>query len=176
MLLFIYADSVTCDDQCPSAAGFATGEATAVLGATLLDIDRQRGPLVNSVAPLTRHGHWRHGLRPAGGVCPRALAIDVTGCCSPCLRCRRLYVWRLPESVSPAGRSLGFIAPDPARTRYKRAQPFVAGIAAQYCYLRARRFSRFIGAFAGAHRRRLDSLEHDWWGHRRGLNVHRCAH
>jgi hypothetical protein len=39
-------------DRCAPVQGFATGMATAVLGAALLDTDRQQGPLINSVAPL----------------------------------------------------------------------------------------------------------------------------
>jgi len=52
MLLFIHADSVAWLIAARTLQGFATGMATAVLGAALLDTDRQQGPLVNSVAPL----------------------------------------------------------------------------------------------------------------------------
>ncbi len=52
MLLFISADSVAWLISARVLQGFATGMATAVLSATLLDTDRQQGPLINSVAPL----------------------------------------------------------------------------------------------------------------------------
>ncbi|MCZ7176285.1 MFS transporter, partial [Salmonella enterica] len=49
---FIYADSVAWLIAARTLQGVATGMATAVLGAALLDTDRRQGPLVNSVAPL----------------------------------------------------------------------------------------------------------------------------
>ncbi len=52
MLLFINEGSVAWLIAARTVQGFATGMATAVLGAALLDTDRQQGPLVNSVAPL----------------------------------------------------------------------------------------------------------------------------
>ncbi|WP_157831212.1 MFS transporter, partial [Pseudomonas sp. 43NM1] len=47
MLLFINADSVAWLISARVLQGFATGMATAVLSAALLDTDRQQGPLVN---------------------------------------------------------------------------------------------------------------------------------
>lgn len=52
MLVFIAADSVPLLLLARILQGFATGIATSVLGATLLDIDRERGAVINSVAPL----------------------------------------------------------------------------------------------------------------------------
>lgn len=52
MLTFIAADSVPLLLLARILQGFATGIATSVLGATLLDIDRERGAVINSVAPL----------------------------------------------------------------------------------------------------------------------------
>jgi MFS family permease len=52
MLAFIGADSVGWLLLARTLQGFATGLATSVLGATLLDINRERGALINSVAPL----------------------------------------------------------------------------------------------------------------------------
>ena len=52
MLLFIVADSTSCLLAARALQGFATGTATAVLGATLLDTDRVRGPMLNSLAPM----------------------------------------------------------------------------------------------------------------------------
>ena len=52
MLVFIAADSVPLLLLARILQGFATGLATSVLGATLLDIDRERGAVINSVAPL----------------------------------------------------------------------------------------------------------------------------
>ena len=52
MLLFINESGVQWLIAARVMQGFATGMATSVLGAALLDTDRQQGPLVNSVAPL----------------------------------------------------------------------------------------------------------------------------
>ncbi|MCW2270235.1 multidrug resistance protein D [compost metagenome] len=52
MALFIVADSVAWLLAARVLQGFATGMATSVLGAALLDTDRDQGPLVNSLAPL----------------------------------------------------------------------------------------------------------------------------
>lgn len=52
MGLFIVADSVAWLLAARMLQGFATGMATSVLGAALLDADREKGALVNSLAPL----------------------------------------------------------------------------------------------------------------------------
>ncbi|WP_347170724.1 MFS transporter [Pseudomonas salmasensis] len=52
MLLFIVADSTSYLLAARALQGFATGTATAVLSATLLDTDRVRGPMLNSLAPM----------------------------------------------------------------------------------------------------------------------------
>ncbi|MCP1651196.1 MFS transporter [Pseudomonas nitroreducens] len=52
MSVFLYANSVELLIAARLLQGFATGIATAVLGAAMLDIDRERGPLINSVAPM----------------------------------------------------------------------------------------------------------------------------
>ncbi|QEY76003.1 MFS transporter [Pseudomonas denitrificans (nom. rej.)] len=52
MAVFLYANSVELLILARLLQGFATGIATSVLGAAMLDIDRERGPLINSVAPM----------------------------------------------------------------------------------------------------------------------------
>jgi MFS family permease len=51
-LLFLAADRVTLLIAARLLQGLATGVATATLSAALLDVDRERGALVNSVAPM----------------------------------------------------------------------------------------------------------------------------
>ncbi|MEU4409664.1 MFS transporter [Streptosporangium sp. NPDC023963] len=51
MVIFASADGVTALMVARVVQGFATGAATGALGAGLLDADRARGPLVNSVTP-----------------------------------------------------------------------------------------------------------------------------
>ena len=52
MLTFVVADSTALLLLARLLQGFATGAAAATLGATILDLDRARGPLLNSVSPF----------------------------------------------------------------------------------------------------------------------------
>ncbi|MDF0729808.1 MFS transporter [Pseudomonas entomophila] len=52
MGLFLEAESVQMLIVARLLQGFATGLATSVLGAALLDFDRERGPLLNSLTPM----------------------------------------------------------------------------------------------------------------------------
>src|SRR3979490_2481970 len=49
MLMFIAADSAAALIAARAVQGFATGLATATLGAMILDTDRSRGPVLNSI-------------------------------------------------------------------------------------------------------------------------------
>ncbi|MFV3412309.1 MFS transporter [Pseudomonas nitroreducens] len=100
MSVFLYASSVELLIAARLLQGFATGIATAVLGAAMLDIDRERGPLINSVAPM---------LGMALGALGSSALVQFGS--DPL---HRVYVWLLvvfalalmllrwlPESVSP---------------------------------------------------------------------------
>lgn len=100
MSVFLCANSVELLIAARLLQGFATGIATAVLGAAMLDIDRERGPLINSVAPM---------LGMALGALGSSALVQFGG--DPL---HRVYVWLLvvfalalmllrwlPESVSP---------------------------------------------------------------------------
>lgn len=100
MSVFLHANSVELLIAARLLQGFATGIATAVLGAAMLDIDRERGPLINSVAPM---------LGMALGALGSSALVQFGG--DPL---HRVYVWLLvvfalalmllrwlPESVSP---------------------------------------------------------------------------
>jgi predicted MFS family arabinose efflux permease len=99
MLLFIHADSVTWLISARVLQGFATGMATAVLGATLLDTDRERGPLVNSVAPLTGMAIGGLGCGVLAEFAPAPLHLTFWLLLALFVM-QAMYVWRLPESVS----------------------------------------------------------------------------
>ncbi|PNB71613.1 MFS transporter [Pseudomonas sp. GW456-E7] len=99
MLLFIHADNVTWLISARVLQGFATGMATAVLGATLLDTDRERGPLVNSVAPLTGMAIGGLGCGVLAEFAPAPLHLTYWLLLALFVM-QALYVWRLPESVS----------------------------------------------------------------------------
>lgn len=100
MLLFIYADSVTWLISARVMQGFATGMATAVLSATLLDTDRQQGPLINSVAPLLGMALGGLGCGLLAEFAPAPLQLTYWLLLGLFVL-QGIYVWRLPESVSP---------------------------------------------------------------------------
>ncbi|KJZ33964.1 MFS transporter [Pseudomonas sp. B21-040] len=99
MLLFIYADSVTWLISARVLQGFATGMATAVLSATLLDTDRQQGPLINSVAPLIGMALGGMGCGLLAEFAPAPLHLTYW-LLLVLFALQALYSWRLPESVS----------------------------------------------------------------------------
>ncbi|WLG46656.1 MFS transporter [Pseudomonas sp. FP1740] len=99
MLLFINADSVAWLIGARVLQGFATGMATAVLSAALLDTDRQQGPMVNSVAPLLGMALGAMGCGLLAEFAPLPLQLTYWVLFALFLT-QALYVWRLPESVS----------------------------------------------------------------------------
>lgn len=99
MLLFIQADSVGWLISARVLQGFATGMATAVLSATLLDTDRQQGPLINSVAPLIGMALGSMGCGLLAEFAPAPLHLTYW-LLLVLFVMQALYVWRLPETVS----------------------------------------------------------------------------
>jgi len=99
MLLFINASDVAWLIGARVLQGFATGMATAALSAALLDTDRQRGPLVNSVAPLLGMSVGAMGCGLLAEYAPLPLQLTYWLLLGLFLL-QALYVWRLPESVS----------------------------------------------------------------------------
>lgn len=119
MLLFINEDSVAWLIAARTLQGFATGMATAALGAALLDTDRQQGPLVNSVAPL---------LGMACGAMGSSLLVEFAPLPTQLIYwallilmlLQALYVGRLPETVSRIPGALASLRPTlhvPAQAR-----------------------------------------------------------
>ena len=110
MVLFINADSTAHLIAARALQGFATGMATAVLSATLLDTDRVRGPMLNSLAPLLgmASGGLGSGLlvefapRPTQLIYFTLLGLMVL---------QAVYVWRLAETVSRIPGGLKSLAP-----------------------------------------------------------------
>lgn len=99
MLLFINADSVGWLIAARTVQGFATGMATAVLGAALLDTDRQQGPLINSVAPLLGMACGAMGCSLLVEFAPMPTTL-IYWTLLVLMILQALYVWRLPETVS----------------------------------------------------------------------------
>lgn len=100
MLLFLNAESVAWLIAARVIQGFATGMATSVLGAALLDTDRQQGPLVNSVAPLLGMACGALGSSVLVEYAPQPLHLAYWVLFGLFV-VQAMYVWRLPESVSP---------------------------------------------------------------------------
>lgn len=110
MLLFINADSVAWLIAARVLQGFATGMATAVLSAALLDTDRQQGPLVNSVAPLLGMAMGAMGCGLLAEFAPLPLQLTYWVLLALFVM-QALYVWRLPESVSRQPGALASLRP-----------------------------------------------------------------
>lgn len=110
MLLFIYADRVSWLIGARVLQGFATGMATAVLSATLLDTDRQQGPLINSVAPLLGMALGGLGCGLLAEFAPAPLQLTYWLLLALFVL-QGVYVWRLPESVTRQGGALASLRP-----------------------------------------------------------------
>ena len=100
MLLFISADSVAWLISARLIQGFATGMATSVLGAALLDFDRRQGPLISSVAPLLGMACGALGCGLLAEFAPLPLQLTYWLLLGLFLA-QAVYLWRLKESVSP---------------------------------------------------------------------------
>ncbi|MCF4998287.1 MFS transporter [Pseudomonas syringae] len=119
MLLFIYADSVAWLIGARVLQGFATGMATAVLSATLLDTDRQQGPLINSVAPLLGMALGGMGCGLLAEFAPAPLQLTYW-LLFALFVLQALSVWRMPESVTPRAGAWASLRPTlhvPAQAR-----------------------------------------------------------
>ncbi|VVO21704.1 MFS transporter [Pseudomonas fluorescens] len=110
MLLFINADSVAWLISARVLQGFATGMATAVLSAALLDTDRQQGPLINSLAPLLGMAVGAMGCGLLAEFAPLPLQLTYWVLLALFVM-QGLYVWRLPETVSPQAGAWGALRP-----------------------------------------------------------------
>ncbi|NWE73816.1 MFS transporter, partial [Pseudomonas gingeri] len=110
MGLFIGADSISLLIAARILQGFATGMATSVLSAALLDRDNRKGPLVNSLAPLLGMACGAFGASVLAEFCPRPTQL-VYELLLALLVLQALYVWRLPESVSAQPGALASLRP-----------------------------------------------------------------
>ncbi|MDQ0121470.1 putative MFS family arabinose efflux permease [Pseudomonas lini] len=110
MLLFINADSVAWLIGARVLQGFATGMATAVLSAALLDTDRHQGTLVNSVAPLLGMAVGAMGCGLLAEFAPLPLQLTYWVLLALFVS-QGVYVWHLPETVSPQAGAWGALRP-----------------------------------------------------------------
>ncbi len=171
MLLFIQADSVGWLISARVLQGFATGMATAVLSATLLDTDRQQGPLINSVAPLIGMALGGMGCGLLAEFAPAPLHLTYW-LLLVLFVMQALYVWRLPETARVSqghGRRCG----QPCTCRFRRASTLWRVLPLNTATWALGAFLRLPGAFVGAHRHGLD-LEPDWRRDRCRTDIDRC--
>jgi hypothetical protein len=119
MLLFINESSVAWLIVARTLQGFATGMATAVLGAALLDTDREQGPLINSLAPLLGMACGAMGCSLLVEFAPFPTQL-IYWVLFGAMLLQALLVWRLPETVSPIAGALASLCPTlhvPAQAR-----------------------------------------------------------
>ncbi|WP_311971148.1 MFS transporter [Pseudomonas baltica] len=110
MLLFIYADSVAWLIAARLLQGFATGMATSVLGAALIDYHRDKGPLINSLSPLIGMAVGAFGTSVLLQYAPWPLQLSYIAMLG-CFVVQVLLLWRLRESVSPQPGALASLRP-----------------------------------------------------------------
>ena len=119
MLLFINESSVAWLIVARTLQGFATGMATAVLGAALLDTDHEQGPLINSLAPLLGMACGAMGCSLLVEFAPFPTQL-IYWVLFGAMLLQALLVWRLPETVSPIPGALASLWPTlhvPAQAR-----------------------------------------------------------
>lgn len=110
LLVFRHAESVTWLLAARAIQGLATGIATSALSAGMLDIDRERGALLNSVAPLFGMGF---GALGAGALAefapsPTRLVFDIL---LALIAAQTLASFWLPETVSRQAGALAAMKP-----------------------------------------------------------------
>ncbi|WP_416426355.1 MFS transporter [Pseudomonas sp. App30] len=110
MLGFIYARDVNWLLAARILQGFATGMATSSLGAALLDNDRQKGPLLNSLAPLLGMALGGLGSGLLVQYAPMPLSLVYIVLLVLLVAQAGLLVW-LPESVSAQPGALASLRP-----------------------------------------------------------------
>jgi MFS family permease len=119
MVGFMAADSAAALIAARSVQGFATGLATATLGAAILDTDRKRGALLNSVtafAGLTA-GSLGAGVLVSYAPDPRQLVYFVLLLLSAI---EALVLWHMPETAQPKPGAFASLRPHvsvPAQAR-----------------------------------------------------------
>src|SRR5215475_5133896 len=119
MVMFISADSAAALIAARAVQGFATGLATATLGAAILDTDRSRGPVLNSITAFVglTAGSLGGGVLVTYAPDPQQLVYAVLLVMSAV---EALVLWYMPETVTPKSGALASLQPHvsiPARAR-----------------------------------------------------------
>ena len=110
MIMFMSADSAAALIAARAVQGFATGLATATLGAAIMDTDRGRGPVLNSITAF--FGLTAGSLGAAAlvtyGPDPQQLVYAVLLALS---LVEALVLWYMPETVTPKPGALASLLP-----------------------------------------------------------------
>jgi MFS family permease len=119
MVMFISADSAAALIAARAVQGFATGLATATLGAAIMDTDRSRGPVLNSITLFSglTVGSLGGGALLTYAPHPQQLVYAVLLAMSAA---EALLLWYMPETVTPKPGALASLQPSirvPARAR-----------------------------------------------------------
>ena len=119
MIMFISADSAAALIAARAVQGFATGLATATLGAAIMDTDRSRGPVLNSITAFIglAVGSLGGGALVTYAPDPQHLVYAVLLAMSVA---EALVLWDMPETVTPEHGALASLQPHvsiPARAR-----------------------------------------------------------
>jgi MFS family permease len=119
MVMFIAADSAAALIAARAVQGFATGLATATLGAAIMDTDRSRGPVLNSITAFVglTAGSLGAGALVTYAPDPQQLVYAVLLALSAV---EAAVLWHMPETVTPKRGALASLKPHvrvPARAR-----------------------------------------------------------
>src|SRR6516162_4311617 len=110
MVMFISANSAAALIAARAVQGFATGFATATLGAAIMDTDRSRGPVLNSITAFIglTVGSLGGGALVTYAPDPQQLVYAVLLVMSAA---EALLLWYMPETVTPKAGALASLQP-----------------------------------------------------------------
>jgi MFS family permease len=110
MVMFIAADSAAALIAARAVQGFATGLATATLGAAIMDTDRSRGPVLNSITAFVglTAGSLGAGALVTYAPDPQQLVYAVLLALSAV---EAVVLWHMPETVTPKRGALASLQP-----------------------------------------------------------------
>ena len=119
MVMFFWADSAAALIAARAVQGFASGLATATLGAAIMDTDHSRGPVLNSITAFVglTAGSLGAGALVTYAPAPQQLVYVVLLAMSAV---EALILWRMPETVTPKSGAFASLQPHisvPARAR-----------------------------------------------------------
>jgi MFS family permease len=127
MIMFISANSAAALIAARAVQGFATGLATATLGAAIMDTDRSRGPLLNSITTFIglTVGSLGGGALVTYAPDSQQLVYAVLLAMSAA---EALLLWYMPETVTPKAGALASLqphvsVPGPARRALVQVTP-----------------------------------------------------